>query len=223
MKVQAATTRFIAIITNVLFLGVGMFLLITGSVIASSGGQSGSTEVGGGANILSFFPTSAIGAVFIILGLFLLLITAAGILGVLRKSERLLCIYLPTVFMLVMAQAVMVLIFLSLSSNLGLLVDTTMQETWMSPSNFKTNEQFQESFGCCGYSSPDDSLEGLACPSNWDGSSCKEAAVAWMGANAQPMFIAVAIIVLLELIAWGSVCYVRGAVKETTFEDTWGH
>ncbi len=93
----------------------------------------------------------------------------------------------------------------------------------MSPSNYAVNERFQETYGCCGYSSPDDSLDGLACPSNWDGSSCKEAAMAWMGDNAKPMFIAVAIVVFLELIAWGSVCYVRGAVKETTFEDTWGH
>eukprot|EP00475_Leptophrys_vorax_P034230 TRINITY_DN54_c0_g2_i2.p1 TRINITY_DN54_c0_g2~~TRINITY_DN54_c0_g2_i2.p1 ORF type:complete len:231 (+),score=50.30 TRINITY_DN54_c0_g2_i2:58-693(+) len=211
MALGAATGKLIAVITNVVFLGVSLFLIVVGSVILNS---ANSSLVSGG-TILAFFPIDKIGGAFLAMGLVLLVITAAGVFGVLRKSKRLLCIYLPAVFLIVMSQAVFTLILLAFGYNL---VDATMQDAWKT--NTDQDKQFQTSFNCCGYASTDTAV--LPCPTNYQG-TCKDAAIRWISANVRPLIIAVAVIVSLEIVAWISVCYVRSNVKDNEFEDKWVH
>eukprot|EP00475_Leptophrys_vorax_P029525 TRINITY_DN4345_c0_g1_i2.p1 TRINITY_DN4345_c0_g1~~TRINITY_DN4345_c0_g1_i2.p1 ORF type:complete len:215 (-),score=56.24 TRINITY_DN4345_c0_g1_i2:339-983(-) len=214
MALAANTGKLIAVLTNVVFLAVALFLIVVGSIAINSA----NTTLINGANILQFFPAAKIGAAFLVMGLVLLLITVAGVVGVLRKKKRLLCLYLPTVFLIVMAQTVLVIVLLVFSSKIDQILDGTMQTYWNN--NPDADKQFQTSFNCCGYNGVDTGIQ--PCPTNFSG-TCKAAAVTWINQNIKPVVIAVAVIVSLEIVAWISVAYVRSNVKDNEFEDKWVH
>jgi hypothetical protein len=221
MALAANTGKLIAVLTNVVFLAVAVFLIVVGSITINQANGA----LYGGANILQFFPAAKIGAALLVMGLILLFITAGGIVGVLRKNKRLLCLYLPVVFLIVMAQAVLTIIMLVFANRVDALVDSTMQDYWNDSNNQATDAKFQTSFSCCGYM---DATTGVnPCPVDANNvtvtTTCKSVAVSYITTNVKPVVIAIAVIVSLELVAWISVCYVRSNVKDNEFEDKWVH